>query len=359
MCVLDDLLGMLQPALPLLAVAASVFLGLIVVRYVLERRLGGTPDANFRIQIAMLALTLAGLLAVITALPVSEALRGQLLSLVGILLSASIALSSTTFLGNAMAGILLRVVGGFKIGDFVSVGEHFGRVSERGLFHTEIQTEDRDLTTLPNLFLISNPVKVVQSSGTIISAHVSLGYDVPRSQIEGILLQAAGKAGLSDPFVHVVDLGDFSVSYRTAGFLAEPKKLLSARSLLRGKVMDELHGAGIEIVSPSFMNTRALGDSPKFIPRPETKQASSAPEKSTGAEDVAFDKADEAEALDEQRTRQQALAREITEAEEQLDEAASDSERQQSELRLAAAKAEHEQLVRALERAEEKGATGE
>jgi len=37
------------------------------------------------------------------------------------------------------------------------VGDYFGRVTERGLFHVEIQTEDRDLATLPNMFLVSQP----------------------------------------------------------------------------------------------------------------------------------------------------------------------------------------------------------
>lgn len=93
-------------------------------------------------------------------------------------------------------------------------GEHFGRVSKRGLFHTEIQTEDRDLITLPNLYLVSHPVTTVRNSGTIISSTVSLGYDVPRGRIEASLLRAAQNAGLQDPFVRIFELGDFSVSYR-------------------------------------------------------------------------------------------------------------------------------------------------
>ncbi|MGB8329288.1 MAG: hypothetical protein WCE62_04110 [Polyangiales bacterium] len=40
-------------------------------------------------------------------LPIGDAPRGQLLSLLGLLVTAAIALSSTTLLGNAMAGIML------------------------------------------------------------------------------------------------------------------------------------------------------------------------------------------------------------------------------------------------------------
>ena len=309
MRVLDVALASLRAAVPLLLVLAAVLGGLFLVRYLLERRLGGVPDSRFRIQLVMLALSLAGLLAIILALPVGDELRGQLLSLLGILLSASIALSSTTFLGNALAGVLLRVVGGFRMGDYVRVGEHAGRVSERGLFHTEIQTEDRDLTTLPNMYLVTNPVRVVRSSGTIISTHVSLGYDVSRLRVEEALLAAGEKAGLEEPFVQVEELGDFSVVYRLAGLLTEVKRILSARSRLREAVMDSLHGAGIEIVSPNFMNTRALAADARVVPAAaEAVEEVEAPGEDL-PEEVIFDKAEEAETREELEAAREAEAK--------------------------------------------------
>jgi len=50
------------------------------------------------------------------------------------------------------------------------VWDPFGRVSERGFFYTEIQTEDRNLATLPNLYLVTNPITVVHVSGTVANA---------------------------------------------------------------------------------------------------------------------------------------------------------------------------------------------
>ena len=97
-----------------------------------------------------------------------------------------------------MAGFMLRGVNNFKLGDFLRVGEQFGRVTERGFFHTEIQTENRDLTTLPNIYLVSQPVTVVRSSGTVISAEVSLGYDVPVESTKRLLAQAAVDVELAD-----------------------------------------------------------------------------------------------------------------------------------------------------------------
>jgi small-conductance mechanosensitive channel len=285
--------------LPLLATLVTVAGLLFAANSLLRRRWQHDPDAQFRFQLVMLALTFASLLAVILALPVGDEMRGQLLRLIGILLSAAIALSSTTFIGNIMAGIMLKVVKNAKPGDFVTVAELTGRITEMDLLHTEIQTEFRDLVTVPNLYMITHPLQVVRTSGSIITAEVSLGYDITHSKAAEVLCDAAAKAGLSDGFVHVRELGDFSVTYRVAGLLEDIKSLISARSALRVAMLDALHRAGIEIVSPNFMNTRALSADDRFISQP----ASESPGKSQPhAEDVVFDKAEDAASVEKIRT---------------------------------------------------------
>ena len=102
-----------------------------------------------------------------------------------------------------MAGLMLRSVKNIQTGDYLFVEDLEGRVSERGLFRVEIQTPSRDLTSIPNMFLASHPVRVVQDSGTLIQTEVSLGYDVDRKKVEALLQEAATRSELSDPFVLV------------------------------------------------------------------------------------------------------------------------------------------------------------
>lgn len=86
-------------------VALFVFLVFIFgVRLFLEKKYSGATGQHFRRQVITLLLSFAGLLIVIMILPIEHQPRGQLLSLIGLILSAAIALSSTTFLGNIMAG---------------------------------------------------------------------------------------------------------------------------------------------------------------------------------------------------------------------------------------------------------------
>jgi small-conductance mechanosensitive channel len=319
--ILQTLFETVRPALPAGVAVVVVIVLIYVVRVIIDRRSGGVGGRSFRRQMITMVLAFAGLLTVIMVSPLSDNSRGQLLGLIGILLTAAIALSSTTFLGNIMAGLMLRAVRNFRPGDFVRVGDHFGRVSEQGLFHVEIQTEDRDLTTMPNLYLVTNPVKVIRSSGTVISGDVSLGYDDPRKKVEKLLIEAAEAAGLQDPFVWVMRLGDFSVTYRVAGLLPEVKHVLSARSELHKKMLDKLHAGGIEIVSPTFMNTRALSAREPVLPGRSGPERDLEPaEGAPLPESVVFDKADEAESLEKLRERFEALGRQIKETKEKLDD---------------------------------------
>jgi small-conductance mechanosensitive channel len=283
---------------PLLGTIAAVIIVLGSINWFLRRRWQGDPDAQFRFQLIMLSLSFAGLLTIIVALPINDAVRGQLLSLIGILLSAAIALSSATFIGNIMAGIMLKVVRNARPGDFITVADLTGRVTEMDLLHTEIQTEFRDLVTVPNLYMVTQPLQVVRASGTIIQAEVSLGYDVPHTRAAEVLCAAAATAGLKDGFVQVRELGDFSVTYRVAGLLEDVTSLISARSRLRIAMLDALHTAKIEIVSPNFMNTRVVSEGHHFIPKLSRKTSATVQPQ---AEQIAFDKAEEAATVEKIR----------------------------------------------------------
>lgn len=279
-------------------------------------------DTRYREQGTKLAFRLSGLLLGISTFPMDSELRGQLLSLVGLLLSAAIALSSTSVMGNLMAGFMLRTVNSFRAGDYIEFRNELGRVSQRGLLHVEFQNETSELVTVPNLLLVQEPYNVVRSSGTVVSAEVSLGYDVDRRDIEAALLKAIEAAELGDGFVQIRNLGDYSVNYRANGWLQEAALLVSARSRLRGKMLDALHDAGIEIVSPSFMNQRPLPPELKFIPK-RKKIMQPEEDKKGRAEELLFSKAEVASAVENLEAKikklKEKLKIEVEEGEEDID----------------------------------------
>ena len=298
----------LRDYLPLLVTVAIVVAVLWAAHLLLiarQRDLGG--EKLFPRQLALLAMTLVGVVVVAMMLPVSDQARGQIIGLIGLALSGLVAFSSSTIVANLMSGIMLRMTRPFHTGDYITVGTHFGRVVERGLLDTEIQTENRELVALPNTFLIANPVTVVRSSGAIVNTTVTLGYDVHHRTAEAALLRAAEACGLEDPFVRVLELGDFAVGYRVSGLLKETKGLLTARSQINRHVLDSLHGAGIEIMSPSVMAQRPLPPEQRLVPAPTEGATAPAPGTDTEAqaeakaEAIVFDKAESAarEAVEE------------------------------------------------------------
>ena len=95
--------------------------------------------------------------------------------------------------------------------------------------------------------------------------------------------------------------------------------LITTGSDLRKAILDCLHEAGIEIVSPSFMNQRPLLPEQVFIPQartsseqPSTVSAAEAPE------NIIFDKADEAERIERLKDHREQLLSQLKKLEDGL-----------------------------------------
>ncbi|NNC82617.1 MAG: mechanosensitive ion channel [Flavobacteriales bacterium] len=293
---------------------------IVCVVYLLAHRLltrqfpAGSKFVTIR-RLVLALLAFFGSIIILMALPISDEMKGQILSFIGIIVSAALALSSTTLFGNALAALMMRIVNHFQVGDFIRTENYFGKVTDRRLFHTEIQTEDRNLQTIPNLFLATKPVKVIRPSGTILTGSVSLGYDVQRKDAEEALLKAAESVGLENPFVFILGLGDFSVEYQVHGLLEDINSILSMKSKLYKAMLDALHEADIEIVSPTFMNQRVVTEK-VYIPA-----LSHAVDEDNGAvEKIIFDKADLAERLEKEKLDIKELEVKIGELEAKVDE---------------------------------------
>ena len=293
----DDLIELMGARLLLTEFLPAAFTmgvgiaGLVIFKVLADRRDNG--DSRLPVfQLLLWAGGLVVLIAVIVALPLENSTRGQILSLVGVVLTAIIALSSTTFVANAMAGIMLHATKPFRPGDFILVNGVFGQVARVALVSTRIQTETRDFTNLPNLLLVTHPVTIQHREGTIIQAEVSLGYDIHHRDAEHCLLAAALKAGFTDPYVLVLELLDHAVNYRVAGFLSDVKNPLSARSALRRHMLDELHLASIEITSPSVVAQRQQPADTRTLP--ETVSVASRHTSGKAPEERIFDSANAA-----------------------------------------------------------------
>lgn len=254
----------------------------------------GIPYKPWKRKACKFSALLAGMFLALLCLPVDGETRGQLINFLGMAATGVVALSSTTFIGNAMAGLMLGSIRSFGRGDLIETAGIRGIVTEKRLLHVEIQTESRDLVTIPNLSLVTGAVRSARGCGTVISAEISLGYDTPRLLAEKLLKEACLRANLETPFVRIESLGDYSVCYSARGMLKDIGRYFSAESELKGRMLDVLHENEVEIVSPKFINQRVHPAESKFIPE-KVKTEEPSDQK---IENIVFDKAQNARSLE-------------------------------------------------------------
>ena len=317
---LSQLFDLIKEYIPL---AVSVVIVAAVVWFtnwfLLKRKGKFTIETKHIRQMVVFLLVIFGLLFILFKVPMDVATRGQILNLFGLVFTAVIAFSSSSIIVNVMAGLMLRFVKSFNAGDYITIENQSGRVTEVGIMHTEIQNEHRELITFPNIYLMSKPVTVVRRSGTIIYTELSLGYDIPHDKVEKLLKNAATETGLGDPFVLIKKLGDFSITYQVAGFLEDTKTLITSQSVLRQKTLDTLHDAGVEIVSPNYMNQRVYDKKDRFIPEKTRGKTSKVKEKEA-PEAIIFDKAEKAESITRQKDELETEKEKISELKKTLKE---------------------------------------
>ncbi len=306
-------------------VAGGALVVILVARLVLAWLERKHRVRSFFRHSVLVGLTITAL--VVIALTLKDPVRDQVLKFLGILFTAVLAFSSTTLVGNGLAGVMLRTQRHFRGGDWLSVGDLFGQVAHRGLFFTTVQDELGDLVTLPNLHVATQPVTVV-CEPTFISAQVSLGYDVPRAEVERLLLEAATGAGLEKPYVYILELGDVSILYRVSGKLMKTGELLTMRSSLKCRVLDALHAGGVEIVSPAFMNQRVLAEERKFIPEVVVAPEADTP-RGPGPEADTFDKGRKAKTIEQLEDALRAADERRTELRQELEECESEERREE------------------------------
>jgi len=303
---MEVILSYLTTFIIIVGTTALIFL----VRFFFRNTLESTKKWPYQRQLLTSGIVLLGLFLAIGFLPMDHLVKNQILSVLGILISAVIAFSSTTLVGNAMAGIMLRMMHEFRGGDFIEFDDLIGRVTDFGIFHTEIQQVNRDVVSIPNLLLVQKAVKVTKRDGTFINLAVAIGYSLDHIEVEKALKEAALSCKLSDPFVFIEEFLDHAVKYRLYGLLDEPMERLSKTSELHKAVLLTLHEKGMEIASPKLFDRREFAKTDEYIPK-ASKQGKAKPKKEDVVEEKVFDKADEAQSLEDLRQEHEKLKKKL------------------------------------------------
>ncbi|MFN7986687.1 MAG: mechanosensitive ion channel [Thermoanaerobaculia bacterium] len=196
----------------------------------------------------------------------TEAFKG-----VSVVLGVMVSLGSTTIVGQVFSGFMLLYARVFKVGDFVRIGDVEGIVEVQGLFTTKITTPWNDEMSIPNAVVagavLRNHSRSKSPGGPLLSTRVTIGYDAPWRQVEGLLLLASERTGglKQDPapFVRHWSLSDFYVEYELNAAIERPGDRIAVLSALHANVQDAFNEHGVQIMSPHYLGDPA---SPKVVP---------------------------------------------------------------------------------------------
>lgn len=232
-----------------IAVLAFIAHGLTDRIYMfLQRRFSLRPSA-YGSYIIHFFIWATALLLILLNIP---GISTNILQLFGLIAGGIVAFSSSTIIANGMSGVLLKLLKQYKIGDMVEFEGVVGEVTEISFFHTEIQTIWRKLVTIPNSVMMSQKFSNLSETGSIISAKVSIGYEIPRTKVEVLLLKAAHTVNLEGPWASVIELGNYTITYQINGLLRDIGKMVVAQSQLHKEILDEFSKARVDIMSPMY-----------------------------------------------------------------------------------------------------------
>lgn len=219
-----------------------------------------------------IAIALLWLFAIVVAYPYVPGSGSDVFKGVSVFAGLVLSLGSSGIMNRTMSGLVLMYARALKAGDYVRVGETEGTVTELGMLSTKIATTKREEVTLPNAVVVGATIKnfsrPVGSGRVLLYTSVTIGYDAPRRQIEGLLLMAARRTtGLLEdppPFVLKTALSDFYVEYQLNAALVDPATRIRVLDELHAHILDAFNEYGVQIMSPHFM---ANPQRPAVVPK--------------------------------------------------------------------------------------------
>lgn len=183
---------------------------------------------------------------------------------VGIFIGVLISLGSTSAVANAVAGIMLTYTRGFRVGDWVKIGDNIGEVISQNALATHLRSFQKEEIVIPNSVVLGSHVTnyslLGQTEGLILHTSATIAYDTPWRTVHRLMIEAALKTPdiLADPapFVLQKALEDSYVQYEINAYTRNPHAMFVTYSNLHANIQDCFYAAGVEIMSPVYHSLR-------------------------------------------------------------------------------------------------------
>jgi small-conductance mechanosensitive channel/CRP-like cAMP-binding protein len=159
-------------------------------------------------------------------------------------------------LGNAIAGLALQADQPYKVGDWIRVGDHEGRVTEVSWRSTVLRTRESTLVALPNSAIADGAIVNYSAPAppTRVWVDVGVGYQHPPNHVKAVMVEAIGDVPLAmttpPPDVLMLDFGNSAVTYRARCFVQDMERASLVQDQMRSALWYAFQREGLEIPYP-------------------------------------------------------------------------------------------------------------
>jgi small-conductance mechanosensitive channel/CRP-like cAMP-binding protein len=159
-------------------------------------------------------------------------------------------------LGNAFAGLAIQSEKPFHVGDWVTVGEHEGRVAEVTWRATKLRTKNGNFVVLPNNVVAKEPIVNYSqpAAPTRLQVEVGASYLERPNTVKAALTEALQRSPLvlaaPAPQIELIAFGDSAITYCVRFWIEDFEQDDIARDQVRTAIFYAFQRHGVDIPWP-------------------------------------------------------------------------------------------------------------
>ena len=245
----------------------TVIIGLWVTKkviklldHVLDRSPLGPELGGFFSSMASIAMKFIVILAAASFFGFEAA------SILGVLAGVvfAIGLALQGFLGNFASGITIVFFKPYKVGDWVRISDHFGKVESIQIFNTTLVTPGEKTLIIPNGKVTDDIITNYSTKGNIrLELAITMPYEesFPRVQkvIEETLKEYPKILHDPPPIIGIDSFDSHSIILTVRPFI-HPDDYWDVTFELNGKIKEAFHKAGVKVAYSEGVELGSIGD---------------------------------------------------------------------------------------------------
>lgn len=177
-----------------------IIVGLFIAKRVSKALKMGLSKANLGIEVTdFLGSLFDILLKAVVFLFAASFIGFEITSLLGVLAAAGFAvgLALQGFLGNFASGLTILFFKPYRVGDWVKVSDHFGKVNSIQIFNTTLETPNEKTLIIPNGQVTDNIITNFSTKGKIrLELNINMPYEESYPKVKSVIEEALSKCDI-------------------------------------------------------------------------------------------------------------------------------------------------------------------